>query len=93
MHPISTNTSGELPAVAPAQATPERVAEHREVIQAVKAVNGSETLGPDDELTFAVDRETRRPVIKLVNRNTKEVIRQIPAEVVLHLAQDLKNLG
>jgi len=93
MTPLSLNINGEMPATAPAPAAPERLAEHREVIQAVKALNGSEMLGQDDELTFSLDRDTHRPVIKVVNRNTKEVIRQIPAEVVLRLAQELKNLG
>ena len=93
MNPLSLNIRGEMPASAPTLAAPERLAEHREVIQAVKALNGSEMLGQDDELTFSLDRDTHRPVIKVINRNTKEVIRQIPAEAVLRLAQELKNFG
>jgi hypothetical protein len=65
-------------------------AENREVIQAVRAVNASGNLGEDRELVFSLDRQTRRPVIKIVNRNTSEVIRQIPNERVLQLAQDIK---
>ena len=65
-------------------------AENREIIQAVRAVNASQKLGDGNELVFSLDRETRRPIIKIVNRNTKEVVRQIPNEGVLRLADDLK---
>lgn len=64
--------------------------ENREVIQAVRAVNASVKLGDNNELTFSLDRQTRRPVIKIVNRKTNEVVAQIPNEQVLRLAEDLK---
>jgi flagellar protein FlaG len=67
----------------------ERAAEHRALIQAVKAVNGAELFGSRSELRFVVDRETQRPVIRLVDRETRDVIRQIPPEYVLRLAEDL----
>ena len=65
-------------------------AENREIIQAVRAVNASAKLGNDNELTFSLDRHTRRPVIKIVNRQTNEVVAQIPNEQVLRLAEYLK---
>jgi len=70
----------------------EKFSEHRELIQAVKALNAAELFGQNQELTFALDRETRRPVVRIVDRETKEVIRQIPPELVLRLAQDLSLL-
>jgi len=39
---------------------------------------------------FLLDRETQRPVIRLVDRKTKDVIRQIPPEYVLQRAGDLE---
>lgn len=60
-----------------------------ELVQAVQAVNGAKLFGYDSELTFAMDRETRRFVVRLVDRDTRKLIRQIPAEYVLRLAQDL----
>ena len=48
--------------------------ENREIIQAVRAVNASVKLGDNNELTFSLDRQTRRPVIKIVNRKTNEVV-------------------
>jgi flagellar protein FlaG len=67
----------------------EQVSEKREIVQAVRAINGAELLGRDQELTFAVDRDTRRPVVKVVDRNTGEVLMQVPTEDVLRLARQL----
>lgn len=76
---------------APAPAIPaDRAAENREVVQAVKALNGAEMFGQDSELMFQRDPLTQRMVVQLINRKTKEVISQIPQEYVLRLAQDLK---
>lgn len=60
-----------------------------ELVRAVTAVDSAKLFGEDSELTFAMDRETRRTVIRLVDRESRKVIRQIPAEYVLHLAQEL----
>jgi len=72
--------------VTPLQMRPER----RELIQAVRALNKAESFGNDNEVTFTADTETRKPVTKIVNKTTREVVRQIPPEYVLHLAKDLK---
>src|SRR6266852_586578 len=64
--------------------------ENREVIQAVRAVNASVKLGDSNELTFSLDRQTRRTIIKIVNRKTNEVVLQIPNEQVLRMAENLK---
>lgn len=87
-----TAVNRNLPVVpAPADAVPvEKSAENRDVVQAVKAVNGAELLGEDNELTFQRDPDTRRMVIRVVNRKTREVVSQVPAEYVLRLAADLK---
>jgi uncharacterized FlaG/YvyC family protein len=75
-------------------ATPGAPVEHatqtRDVVQAVKALNASEMFGDENELTFRMDQQSRRMLIQIVNRNTKEVISQIPAEYVLALSEDLK---
>ena len=67
--------------------------ENREIIQAVRAVNASVQLGDNNELTFSLDRQSRRPIIKIVNRETNEVVEQIPNEQVLRLAEQLKLSG
>jgi uncharacterized FlaG/YvyC family protein len=84
--------SSELPAAAPV--TPvEHAVEQRDVVQAVKAVNAAGMFGQDTELTFQMDRQTHRMVVQMINRQTKEVMSQIPAEYVLRLREDLKAQG
>jgi uncharacterized FlaG/YvyC family protein len=46
--------------------------------------------GPENELRFQKDPETNRFVVRVVNRNTREVISQVPEEYVLRLAADIK---
>jgi len=87
LHPV-----GQPLAAGASPLTLDKLSEHRELIQAVKALNAAELFGQNQELTFAVDRETRRPVVRIVDRKTNEVIRQIPPELVLRLAQDLSLL-
>jgi flagellar protein FlaG len=48
--------------------------------------------GQNSELTFVLDRETHRALVRLIDRKTNEVIRQIPPEYLLRMAQDLKAL-
>ncbi len=64
-----------------------------QLTQAVTAVNAAKLFGQDSELTFAMDRETRRLVIRLVDKNTHKVLRQLPPESVLHLAQSLDDFS
>ena len=82
---------GEVGLHAPAPVAPvDKTAERRQVVQAVKAVNGTEMFGPENELRFQRDPQTRRMVIKVVNRKTSEVLSQVPAEYVLRLAEDVR---
>jgi uncharacterized FlaG/YvyC family protein len=74
-------------AAAPVSTPPEVVAQNRELIQAVKSINAVEHFGPDSELTFLMDRHTQRPIMRVVNSRTKEVIQQIPPQYVLELAK------
>jgi uncharacterized FlaG/YvyC family protein len=76
---------------APApEVTLDRTAEKREVVQAIKAVNGTEMFGSENELRFLKDPETNRFVVRVVNRTTREVISQVPEEYVLRLAAGIK---
>ncbi len=86
--------STDLVAPVAPQATPSPAvqAQDREVIRAVKALSGTQMFGENNELTFVLDRETRRPLVRIVDRETKEVIRQIPPEIALRLAAELGRL-
>lgn len=78
-----------LPVTAPAIPV-DQAAENREVVQAVRALNGTEMFGQDNELLFQRDSQTQRMLIRVVNRKTKEVISQLPPEYVLRLADNLR---
>ncbi|MSV35606.1 MAG: hypothetical protein EXQ47_08425 [Bryobacterales bacterium] len=82
--PQQSASPGVTPAVTPPPATPDQ----RALIQAVKAVNATALFGQDHELSFVLDRNTRQVVVRVVNSDTREVVRQIPAEYILRLAEE-----
>jgi flagellar protein FlaG len=85
------DTLVDLPAIAPVHPlSPELRQEQAQLIQAVEKLNEARIFGEKSELTFSIDRETRKAIMKIVDRETQEVIQQIPPEYVLRLAQDLK---
>ena len=43
-------------------------------------------------LEFSVDQNSGRNVVKIIDKSTKEVVRQIPSEEALHIAQALEEL-
>ena len=43
-------------------------------------------------LNFSVDEESGKPIVKVLDLDTKEVIRQIPSEEVLTMAKAIKRL-
>ena len=70
--------------------TPDQAGERRELVKAVKAVNERELYGSGREVTYSIDRDTKRLVTKLVNKDTGEIVKQIPAEYLLRLAEEYK---
>jgi flagellar protein FlaG len=62
----------------------------RVLIRAVQAVNAVEAFGRDNEITFIVDPRTRQAVLRIVDRETGEMVGQIPAEEVLRMAEKLE---
>jgi flagellar protein FlaG len=85
----SLNRISQAPTMTAPAPPADQAAQNRQVIQAVKALNGSEMFGKDQELTFQRDRTTQRMVVRIVNTKTKEVISQIPAEYLLRLAESV----
>lgn len=65
-----------------------RQIDQKELDQAVKHLNDTAHLF-NTELLFAVDPSTGRQVVKVTDRGTNEVIRQIPSEEVLRLSKAL----
>lgn len=62
----------------------------RQIVTAIRGLNKSELLmGQNRSLSFTRDPDTHRPVIQIVNRETGDVIDQIPPEALLRLKADL----
>jgi uncharacterized FlaG/YvyC family protein len=86
---ISSIRQDGFPAVQPAAVSPQDAAERRALLGASRVVNAHQVFGQKNELVFSVDQGSRRPVLRVVDRETKEVVLQLPAEYVLRLAEDL----
>jgi len=73
---------------SPVAVAPQEAADRRELVQAAKSVNASGTLG-ENQLVFAVDPTTHHIIMRVQNRNTHEVVLQVPPETVMQMAEDL----
>jgi uncharacterized FlaG/YvyC family protein len=83
-----SNPAHPLPAMSdPANAN--WLVENRELIRSVKAINASELFGEGSELTFVLDRDTQRPLVRVVDRESGKILWQAPPEYVLKLALTL----
>jgi uncharacterized FlaG/YvyC family protein len=84
---ISSVGGAAAVALAPVQTAPRPLDQNQQaVIQAVKAVNAAELFGQDNEVTFVLDRASHHPVVRIVDKSTREVVAQIPSQAVLELA-------
>ena len=73
------------PEVNPAQPSPQQLQE------AVSAINKA-LESTSQNLQFAVDHDTGKTVVKVIDSSTNEVIRQIPSQEVLAIAHSLDRL-
>ncbi len=81
-----------LPVPVPDHTLDQQLAtERRELVKAIKAINATEFFGENYELTFILDKETHRPLMRIIDRETREVIRQLPPEYTLRLAEEIRS--
>lgn len=52
------------------------------IIEAIEKAN-QKVLGPQKEFEFSIHKETKQIMVKVIDKGTKEVIREIPPEKVL----------
>lgn len=52
------------------------------IIDAIEKAN-QKVLGPQKEFEFAIHKETKQIMVKVIDKSTKEVIREIPPEKIL----------
>jgi flagellar protein FlaG len=71
---------------------PTNPAQQEQVEQAVEDINDYlQSVGRD--LSFAVDEDSGRTIITVIDSETQEVVRQIPPEELLNLALNLQDVG
>jgi uncharacterized FlaG/YvyC family protein len=76
--------SGATPPTVP----PQQAAQQRALIKAADVINANQTFGPNNSVVFVFDRDTHRPVMRVVDSQTNEVLMQLPPQYVLNLAAD-----
>ncbi|MGI5310130.1 flagellar protein FlaG [Rheinheimera sp. WS51] len=62
-----------------------------EVEQALSIVNKAAVF-EQRSLTFTMDEDSGRTVVKVIDKNTEQMIRQIPSEELLKVSQEIKKL-
>lgn len=94
--PAPETTSAPAPAMAPSVAAaavqqPDPATNLARVTQAVKDLNKSmEALSQG--LEFSVDTDTDKTVVKVIDQQTREVIRQMPTQEALDIAKAIDRM-
>lgn len=78
----------ELSANESSQAKPGGLEELRAAVEKIQEFVSSTA----SDIKFSIDEDSGQTVVKVVDRETKEVIRQIPSQEMLDLAQALDKL-
>ena len=72
-----------------AGASPAEANENQRIVQAVRTLRQTNMFGENRELTYGLDRMAHRMVIRVIDRDTRETVMQLPPEYVLRLAANL----
>lgn len=94
--PVSGRVPVRAPVGAPAQTTPSQASEPtrptpEEVKSAVSMINQA-LQKASRNLEFSIDTDANKPVVKLVDKSTGELIRQFPSEAALAISRDLEQV-
>lgn len=71
----------------------QQLREHRELIQAVQYLNRSadvQFMGENSRFRYEIDSATRIPVVKVVRKDSEDVIYQLPPDYVVELAREAR---
>jgi uncharacterized FlaG/YvyC family protein len=91
---VASVTTGAISAAVPAApVSPVVRARNSAVVDAVRTLNESGVAGEGREVTFSLDRSTHIPVVKVVDKDTQEVITQWPSDYALRLAETTQGGG
>ncbi len=88
---VSVSHSGQAGPVLSDTQSPGPLKANPALIQTIQEINDSQVLGGDSQLTLAIDQQTRLPVIRVISRQTDQLVMQLPAEYVLQLHESLQS--
>lgn len=92
---VAPDTSNAVPVVnsrdSGLASQPQRQPDEKTLNESLEKLNDHVSLFSSD-LEFTIDKDTETPVVRVVDRTTKDVIRQIPSEQAVKLAQALEHL-
>ena len=77
-----------LPELQSGGTSQENRARTQAVVAAVRLINESGLAGPERQVTYSTDSATRELIIKVVDKQSREVLVQWPSEYALHIAQE-----
>lgn len=85
------------PAAQPVEATttvrqPGTIPNLQELERAVKNINKA-VQAQSQDLEFSIDSDSNRTIVKVIDQQTKEVLRQIPSEEALQLSKALDQVS
>jgi flagellar protein FlaG len=85
----SATSGASAPELKPAVAAEKTIAPSSEQLDAAVSKLNDYVQNVQRTLSFSVDKDTGMTVVKVIDTQTNELVRQIPAENVLKLAADL----
>jgi flagellar protein FlaG len=93
VHPVDIHIAGsktpdQLPEAAGQQKQSLTTHQMKEVVKELNTV--MQQMGTS--LTFSIDNATHKTVVKVLNTQTQEVVRQIPSEEMLRMSQRITEL-
>jgi uncharacterized FlaG/YvyC family protein len=75
------------PADTPVQERRLELQQQKQLIQAVKRLNETELRGSNQELRIVVDEDSQKPAVRLVDRETQEILQEYPPKSILRRAR------
>lgn len=73
--------------------TRQEAVERREVLAAVKELNLPGLTLPNRALNISFDRETRQSIVQVVDRDSGEVVQQVPGKEVVERARYYREIS
>lgn len=88
---VSTTTAAPAQPAQPVQPAATAKPSNEQLQDVVKAAN--DFIKPyNDSVQFSIDKDTGETVVKVIDKNTQEIIKQMPSEDMLAMAKALDQL-